>query len=91
MSDLSGIPIKLSRAEQHPARIVGKPTAMFIIGMDWNIRSKFAIDPFGNKSLKLRSVVTSSAISPQPKLKKNSTLVQSLTQCVKPTIFNICK
>jgi hypothetical protein len=41
---------------------------MFVVGIEREVWLEIPINPFGNKSLELRGIVTSSTVSPLPKL-----------------------
>jgi hypothetical protein len=64
---------------------------MFIIGVNWGIRLQFAIYPFSDEAFELRGVITSSSISPLPKLnigladRKRCPLWQSI-----PSLAYVC-
>jgi hypothetical protein len=84
-------PIELSWAKQLATCIVGESTGMFIVRVDWIIWVEFAIDPFGNKGLELRGVITSSTIGSMSKLNEGWARLNRSLMKERPTIFNMCK
>lgn len=62
------VPIQFGRTEQPAACVVEESTGMFVVRIDRRIWLEFPINPFSNKGLELRGIVTSSTVSPLPKL-----------------------
>jgi hypothetical protein len=63
---------------------------MFVVSVNQRIGLEFTVNPFSDKNLKLRGIVTSGTVSALPKLKQISTTKRITGTLVKLTSFNMC-